>query len=214
MVLILTSIYFVIAALWTGSLALLSDSGHMLTDVGGLAMALLAIYYSEKPTTPKRTYGFYRSEILASLVNSIFLILLSLYIFYEGYQRILYPTHVLGLPMIIVAVIGLGINLVGMRLLHVHSHKNVYSNTHAYEDKEKNGLENLNIAGASLEVFADMLGSAGVIAAGLIILSTGFYLGDPIISICLAAFILFRIWSLLKKSIHILNEGASLTYIP
>jgi cobalt-zinc-cadmium efflux system protein len=116
--------------------------------------------------------------------------------------------------MIIVAVIGLGINLVGMRLLHVHSHKNVDSNTHAYEDKEKNGLENLNIAGASLEVFADMLGSAGVIAAGLIILSTGFYLGDPIISICLAAFILFRIWSLLKKSIHILNEGASLTYIP
>lgn len=211
-VLILTSGYFlvqVLTGLWTGSLALLSDSGHMLTDVGGVAMALIAISYSEKPATPKRTYGFYRSEILASLVNCIFLVLLSLYIFYEGYQRIQHPTQVLGLPMIVVAIVGLGINLVGMRLLRVHSQKHDdESKTHTHKHDRKNGQENLNIAGAYLEVFADMIGSAGVIAAGLIILTTRFYLADPIISICLAAFILLRTWSLLKKAIHILIEGA------
>lgn len=213
-VLILTLGYFVVqvlTSLWTGSLALLSDSGHMLTDVGGLAMALIAISYSKKPATPIRTYGFYRSEILASLANCIFLILLSLYIFYEGYQRIQHPSEVLGLPMIIVAIVGLGINLVGMRLLGVHSHKpddDDQSKTHTHRHNKKNEQENLNIAGASLEVFADMIGSAGVIVAGLIILTTKFYLADAIISICLAAFILFRTWVLVKKAIHILIEGA------
>ena len=197
----------VLTALWTNSLALLSDSGHMLTDVGGLGMALLAISYSVKPATPRRTYGFYRSEILASLINSLFLILLSAYIFYEGYQRIQSPAEVLSVPMIAVATVGLGINLIGMKLLGGHSHNSEdKSKPHLHQNNKKEA-EDLNIRGAYLEVFADTLGSVGVIIAGLIIFTTKFYLADPIISILLAAFILPRTWMLLKKAVHILIEG-------
>jgi cobalt-zinc-cadmium efflux system protein len=208
-VFLLTSVYFIVqvlTALWTSSLALLSDSGHMLTDVGGLGMALLAISYSVKPATPRRTYGFYRSEILASLINSLFLILLSVYIFYEGYQRIQNPTEVLSVPMIAVATVGLAINLIGMKLIGGHSHKSEDKSTphHHQDDKIE---ENLNMRGAYLEVLADMLGSVGVIVAGIIIFTTKFYLADPIISILLAAFILPRTWILLKKAVHILIEG-------
>lgn len=210
-VFLLTLAYFVVqvlTAVWTGSLALLSDSGHMLTDVGGLGMALLAISYSAKPATPRRTYGFFRSEILASLINCLFLISLSVYIFYEGYHRIQNPTEVLSVPMIVVATIGLGINLVGMKLLGGHTHKaEDKSNPHLHHDIKKDTEENLNISGAYLEVLADTLGSVGVIVAGLVIFTTKFYLADPIISILLAAFILPRTWMLLKKAIHILIEG-------
>ena len=97
------------------SLAVISDAGHMLIDVAGLVMALFAISFAAKPPTPKRTYGFYRAEILASLLNCIFLILLSAFILFEAIQRITLPSEVVGLPMIIVASIGLAINLVGLR---------------------------------------------------------------------------------------------------
>jgi len=119
-VLMLTSSYFVIQILVgikIGSLAVISDAGHMLIDVAGLVMALLAISFTQRPATPTRTYGFYRAEILASLLNALFLILLSVFILFEGLHRILHPSEVSGLPMILVASIGLAINLVGMRLL-------------------------------------------------------------------------------------------------
>jgi cobalt-zinc-cadmium efflux system protein len=211
-VLLLTSGFFVIqilVGLKIGSLAIISDAGHMLIDVAGLVMALLAISFTQKPATPVRTYGFYRAEILASLLNSIFLILLSVFILFEGFQRILHPTEVSGLPIIIVASIGLGINLLGIRLL---SKVRVKSGQPDFRKQKYNAplQENLNIHGAYLEVLADTIGSAGVIATGIIIQTTGFYLADPIISIGIVGLILPRTWLLLKKAIHILIEGTPL----
>jgi cobalt-zinc-cadmium efflux system protein len=215
LVLILTSSYFIIqivAGVKIGSLAVISDAGHMLIDVAGLLMALLAISFTQKPATPTRTYGFYRGEILASLLNSIFLILLSVFILTEGFQRIIHPAQVSGLPMTVVASIGLVINLVGVRILSKSNrNRNRSERNHAVEDntkiKAKVTEENLNVHGAYLEVFADTIGSAGVIVAGIIIYFSGFYLADPLISIGIVVLIIPRTWLLLKKAIHILIEG-------
>ena len=215
-VLLLTSSYFVIqimAGIKIGSLALISDAGHMLIDVAGLVMTLLAISFTQKPATPTRTYGFYRAEILASIVNSIFLILLSAFILMEGIERIIHPVQVSGLPMIIVASIGLGINLLGVRILgkvrvnRKESQEDTSQEDYAKIKKEQGIEENLNIHGAYLEVLADSAGSAGVIAAGIIINVSGFYLADPLISIGIVALIVPRTWLLLKKAIHVLIEG-------
>ena len=215
LVLILTSCYFVIqiiAGVKIGSLAVISDAGHMLIDVAGLVMALLAISFTQKPATPTRTYGFYRGEILASLLNSIFLILLSVFILIEGLQRIIHPAPVSGLPMIIVASIGLAINLVGVRILsRARVDKKRIQKDYEVDDynkvKKQVAEENLNVHGAYLEVFADSIGSAGVIVAGIIIHISGYYLADPLISIGIVALIVPRTWLLLKKAIHILIEG-------
>jgi cobalt-zinc-cadmium efflux system protein len=209
LILSLTSAFFVVQILVgfnIGSLALISDAGHMLVDVAGLVMALLAISFSQKPATPVRTYGFYRAEILASLLNSLFLILLSIFISFEAIQRLLHPSEINGLPIIIVASIGLGINLLGIKLL---SKERVKNRTHDNIDNRtsQKELENLNVHGAYLEMLADTLGSAGVIVAGIIIQTTGLYVADPLISIGIVALILPRTWLLLKKAIHILIEG-------
>ena len=208
LVLSLTSAFFVIQILIgfkVGSLALISDAGHMLVDVAGLVMALLAISFSQRPATPIRTYGFYRAEILASLLNSLFLTILSIFILVEAIQRLFHPSEINGLPIIIVAAIGLGINLLGVRLL---SNVRVNDGSHGNVDNHKpQQVENLNVHGAYLEVLADTIGSAGVIAAGIIIQTTGLYLADPLISIGIVALILPRTWLLLKKAIHILIEG-------
>jgi cobalt-zinc-cadmium efflux system protein len=191
-VLLLISSYIVvevISGLLTGSLALIADAGHMLTDAGGLTLALFAINFSSKPATPQRTYGFYRIEILAALANSAVLILVSVYIIYDAYERIIEPPQIKGTALIIVGTIGLVVNLVGMSILKSHAN------------------ENLNIEGAYLEVLKDTLGSVGVIVVGVITSISEFYLVDPIISIGLAFYILPRIWSLMKKSINILMEG-------
>jgi cobalt-zinc-cadmium efflux system protein len=212
-VLMLTCIYFVvqiIVALYTKSLALLADAGHMLADVGGLALVLFAVNYSRKPATLQHTYGFYRVEILAALLNSVVLILISVYILYEAYRRIFEPPAIQGLPMIIVAAIGLGVNFAGLRLLGHSGHTHEVSQA----DKTDKGYEDLNVKSAYLEVLYDTIGSVGVIAAGLIILTTRFYLADPLISIGLALFILPRTWSLMKKSIHILMEGVPANISP
>lgn len=208
LVLSLTSAFFVVQILIgfkVGSLALISDAGHMLVDVAGLVMALLAISFSQRPATPIRTYGFYRAEILASLLNSLFLTILSIFISVEAIQRLFHPSEINGLPIIIVAAIGLGINLLGVRLL---SNVRVNHGSHGNVDNHKpQQVENLNVHGAYLEVLADTIGSAGVIAAGIIIQTTGLYLADPLISIGIVALILPRTWLLLKKAIHILIEG-------
>jgi cobalt-zinc-cadmium efflux system protein len=205
----------IIGGLLTGSLALISESGHMLADVGGLALTLFAINYTRKPATPQRTYGFYRIEILASLVNSLVMVFLSVYILYEGFRRIFEPPEIQSFPMIIVASIGLIMNLIGMRLLGSissdrgggggggHSHW-----FHQEDHHEAQQEDSLNIKAAYFEVLSDTLGSAGVIAAGIIILATKFYLADPVISIGIALFILPRTWSIMKKAIHILMEGS------
>jgi cobalt-zinc-cadmium efflux system protein len=210
-VLLLTSSYFVIqivVGIKIDSLAVISDAGHMLIDVAGLLMALLAISFAGKPPTPRRTYGFYRAEILASLLNSQFLILLSAFILFEAFQRITHPSEVVGLPMIIVASIGLAINLVGLRLIStVRMKGNVRQTTLNSRTDVTPRHENLNIHGAYLEVLADTIGSAGVIAAGIIIETTSYFQADPLISIGIVGLILPRTWLLLKKAIHILIEG-------
>ena len=206
--LLLSALYLaaaVITSYLTHSLALISEAGHMVADVGGLSLTIFAINYTRKPATPQRTYGFYRMEIIASLANSTVLVLLSLYILYEGFKRIFAPPEIISFPMIVVAAIGLVMNLIGMRLLGSnglqHSHR--LGNHHLAVDHS----EDLNINAAYLESLSDTLGSAGVLVTGIIILSTRFYLADPIISIGLAVFILPRTSSLLKKALHILMQG-------
>jgi len=207
LVLSLTSGFFVIQifiGFKVGSLALISDAGHMLVDVAGLVMALLAISFSQRPATPIRTFGFYRAEILASFLNSLFLTVLSVFIVVEAVQRLFHPTEINGISIIIVAAIGLGINLLGVRLL---SNARVNSYSGNLENDKPQQIENLNIHGAYLEVLADTIGSAGVVVAGIIIHTTGIYLADPLISIGIVALILPRTWLLLKRAIHILIEG-------
>ena len=212
-VLSLSSSYFaisIITVLATGSLALLSEAGHVLADMGGIALALFAIIYTRKPATPQRSYGFYRMEILASFVNSVILALLSVYILYEAFGRIFQPPQIQSFPIIIVAAIGLVLNFIGMVLLNnsVHHHHNYHAHTDNNANKQKDQEEILNFKAVYLEVLSDTIGAAGVIAAGTIMLTTKFYLADPIISIVLALFMIPRTWSIMKKAIHILMEGS------
>ena len=179
----------IIGGFWTGSLALLADAGHMLTDVAGVGLALLAIWFAEKPASPERTFGFYRVEILAALTNAVVLILISLYILYEAYQRFKNPPEVESVGMLGVAAIGLVINLIGVYVLRSGSN------------------ESLNMKGAYFEVLSDMLTSIGVIIAGIIMLTTGWYYADPLISAGIGLFILPRTWALLKDAVGVLLEG-------
>lgn len=180
----------VIGGLWFNSLALLADAGHMLTDVFGLALAVAAIWFAERKATPERTYGYYRFEILAALTNSVVLIGISLYILYEAYQRFVEPPEVQSLGMLIVASIGLVINIVGIFILRAGS------------------KESLNMKGAYFEVLSDMLTSIGVMVAGLVMLVVnGWYWVDPLISAGIGLFILPRTWGLLKESVGVLIEG-------
>jgi cobalt-zinc-cadmium efflux system protein len=191
-VLALTTAYLiaeVVGGLLTHSLALLADAGHMLTDVAGIGLALLAIQFAERPATPERTYGFYRVEILAALINGVVLIGISSYILYEAYQRFRNPPEVQSGVMLAVASVGLIINIVGIYLLRAASQ------------------ESLNMKGAYYEVMSDMLTSIGVIAAAVIMLKTGWYYADPLISAGIGLFILPRTWLLLKDAVGVLLEG-------
>ena len=184
----LTATYMVaeiIGGLVTGSLALLADAAHMLTDVAGLALALLAIRFAAREATPQRTFGYLRMEVLSALANAIVLLLLTVYILYEAYQRFLSPPEVLSGPMLIVAAIGLVVNLISMWLLSAGS------------------SESLNMKGAYFEVLGDMLGSIGVIAAALLMMWKGWRLADPIIGAGIGLFIVPRTWSFLKDVTHI-----------
>ena len=191
-VLALTTAYLVaevIGGLLTHSLALLADAGHMLTDVAGLAFALLAIRFAERPATPERTYGYYRIEILAALVNAVVLIGISLYILYEAYERFRNPPEIQSGGMLAVALVGLVVNIAGIYLLKSAS------------------KESLNMKGAYFEVLSDMLTSIGVIVAGIIMLTTGWYYADPLISAGIGLFILPRTWMLLRDAVGVLLEG-------
>lgn len=191
--LVLTTTYMVaevIGGLVTGSLALLADAAHMLTDAGGLALALFAIHIGARPATPQKTYGYLRAEILSALLNAVVLLVLTVYILYEAYQRFRNPPEILSGPMLAVAIVGLVVNLISMRLL------------------AGGASESLNVKGAYFEVLSDMLGSLGVIAAALLMMWTGWTLADPIIGAGIGLFIVPRTWTLLKQAVHILMEGA------
>ena len=193
LVLILTSSFItveVFAGFLLNSLVLIADAGHMFIDICGLFLAWFAIKFSQKPPTPQKTYGFYRFEILAALVNGIIVSLISSYIIYEAYRNFFYFEKSLdSISIISIGIFGLIINLIGISLL------------------QKDAKTNLNIEGAYLEVIKDAIGSVGIIITGIIIFFTNFSLIDPIVSVILVLFIIPRIWSLVKKSIHILMEG-------
>jgi len=178
-----------IGGLLSNSLALLSDAGHMLTDNLALLLSFFAMKFATMPATEKRTFGFYRLEILAALINGIILVLISLYIIYQAYLRMINPQRVEGMLMLIVAVIGLVANIIGAVILMKHSHSN------------------LNIRGAYLHIIGDAFSSVGVVVGGVIILYTGWYLIDPILSILISFVIIYGAWALVKESVSILLES-------
>ncbi|MDN5805192.1 MAG: cation diffusion facilitator family transporter [Microlunatus sp.] len=189
----LTAAYMLVelvTGLVTGSLALLSDAAHMGTDVLGLGMALAAITLAQREAPAQRTYGTYRLEVLAALANGLLLFGVAGYVLYEAWQRFASPPDVPGLPMMAVAAVGLIVNLISFRLLAAGS------------------KESLNLKGAYLEVFSDMLGSVGVIVAAVIIFTTGWRYADPLIGAGIGLFILPRTWKLSAQAVRILMEVA------
>ncbi len=190
---VLTASYMVVefvVGFSVNSLALISDAAHMGTDVLGLGMALAAITLASRPATQQRTYGLYRLEVLAALANGILLFAVAGYVLYEAIRRFSEPPDVPGLPLLITAVIGLIINLISFRLLTAGS------------------KESLNVKGAYLEVMGDLLGSIGVIAAAIILFTTGWAYADPIIGVGIGLFILPRTFKLTRQALRILLEVA------
>ncbi|HEY3477370.1 MAG TPA: cation diffusion facilitator family transporter [Streptomyces sp.] len=189
----LTAGFLVIEAavgLWTGSLSLLADATHMLVDAGGILLSLLAVWFAERPATPAKTYGYYRVEILAALVNGVVLCVMAVGILLATYQRIWQPPHVPGGPIVAVAVLGLAVNMAGLWLLHAGAG------------------ESLNVRSAYLEVLGDAVSSGVVIVTGVVILATGWVVVDPIAGAVIALFLLPRTWSLLRQAVNVLLEGA------
>lgn len=179
----------VVAGLITQSLALLSDAAHMFTDAAALAIALVAIQISKRPADDKRTFGYQRFEILAALFNAFMLFVVAIYILYEAYIRFSKPPEIQSVGMLIVATIGLVINLISMKILMSSANNS------------------LNVKGAYLEVLSDALGSVGVIIGAIVIYFTNWYWVDTIIAVLIGFWVLPRTWVLLKQSINILLEG-------
>jgi cobalt-zinc-cadmium efflux system protein len=179
----------VVGGLLTGSLALLADSGHMLSDVLGLAMAVAAIRFARRPATAGKTYGFYRAEILAALINSLALFGVAVWILVAAWQRLNDPNPIAAVPMLLVAIGGLIVTLLGVLLLH------------------RGAEESFNVRGAFLEVLGDLFGAVGTIIAALIILFTGFTPADALISACIGVLILPRAWALLRSVVDVLLEA-------
>ncbi|WP_261513114.1 cation diffusion facilitator family transporter [Chryseobacterium paludis] len=179
----------VIGGVITNSLALLADAAHMLTDVVGLLLAFIAIKIGERKADSKKTFGYYRTEILAAVINAVVLLGISLYVLYEAYQRFQNPPEVQSKSMLIVAGIGLVVNIVGMMILR------------------KDSEASLNMKGAYFEVLSDMLTSIGVMIAGVIMLTTNWYYADPLISAAIGLLIFPRTWRLLKEAVNVLLES-------
>lgn len=180
----------VVGGILSGSLALLADAGHMLTDTMALTLAALAFYVSKRPPDGKLTYGYQRFQILAAFVNGLSLLAIVGWILFEAIRRFINPRDVLGETMLVIAAIGLVINLLSFAVLHTG-------------DKD-----NLNIRGAALHVAGDLLGSVAAIVAAVIIIYTGWTPIDPILSVAVAGLILKSAWALVKRSAHVLLEGA------
>jgi cobalt-zinc-cadmium efflux system protein len=171
------------------SLSLLADAGHMLSDVAALALSLFAVWIAQKPATDRRTFGWYRTEILAALANAATLIAISIYIFYEAAQRLRAPEPVVGTIVIWVAIGGLLVNVIGAALLH-------------------GGREHsLNVRGAWLHLMTDAAGNVGVIVGGVMIWAWGFAWADPVVSILIGVLVIWSSWGLLKDSVGVLLEG-------
>jgi cobalt-zinc-cadmium efflux system protein len=180
----------VVGGIVAGSLALLADAGHMLTDAGALGLSLFAMRMAQRPATTEKTYGYVRLEILAALVNGAALVVITGLIVHEAWVRLHAPTPVRGGVMLVVAVLGLVANASGTALLHGHARGN------------------LNMRGAYLHVLSDLLGSLGAVGAGIVILLTGWTPADPIVSLVIALLILHSAWRLVREATDILLEAA------
>lgn len=179
----------VIGGLVTNSLALLSDAAHMGTDVIALAISLFAVRLSRRPPDAKRTYGYARMEAIGAMINGGLLFLVAGYILWEAVGRFRDPPDVASTGMLVIAVVGLMVNLISMRLL-----------------KAGSGTS-LNVKGAYLEVWADMLGSIGVIFGAIVIKLTGWTMADPIIAVLIGLWVLPRTWMLLREALQVLMQG-------
>lgn len=173
----------------TGSLALLADAGHMLTDSVALALAWYAFHLGDKPATGRHTYGFSRIKTLVAYTNGLAIFVVALWICYEAWQRFQAPPPILGKPMLIVAGLGLLVNIAGFAILH------------------GGDRENLNMRGAILHVLGDLLGSVAAIGAAIVIIFTGWTPIDPILSVLVAVLILSSAWRLMREAAHVLLEG-------
>ncbi len=180
----------VVGGLATGSLALLADAAHMLSDNLAIGLALFAIWLAGRPSTPERSFGYQRAEILAALVNGVALVAISIWIFVEAWQRLSDPPDVLAGWVAVVAVVGLVVNLVAALMLH------------------RGSRDSLNMQAALRHVLADALGSVGVLVAALVIITTGWEYADPIAGAVIGVLVLASSWSVLRDSVHILLEGA------
>ncbi len=178
-----------VAAYLTRSLALLADAGHMLTDSLALSLSLFAAWITAKPATPEKTYGYYRTEILAALINGVALWLMVAWIYVRAIQRLAHPHHVLTGPMLVVAVLGLLANVASGRILL------------------RAGGRNLNVQAAWLHVWGDALGSCGVIVAGLCIALKGWTVADPLASLFIGLLIAISSWVLIAQSVNVLLEA-------
>jgi len=178
-----------VGAYLTGSLALLADAGHMATDVAGILLAVLAVTFASRPATPQRTYGYYRLEILAAVVNAVLLFAVAAYILVEAWLRWQEPPEVDGPLMMVFGLIGLVANLVGVLLLR------------------RGAKESLNVRGAYLEVLGDGLGSAAVVVAAVLIATRGWQRADVVASVVVALMILPRVWSLLREAVDVLLQA-------
>jgi len=172
----------------TGSLALLADAGHMVSDVFSIGLALVAVTLAQRPASPRRSFGFQRAEIIAAFVNGIALVLVSAWIVWEAIQRLDDPPEILGGWMLVVALAGLAVNATAAVIL------------------VRSGRQSLNVEAAFRHVIADLLGSAGVLVAALVILFTGWDLVDPLVSIAIAILIVASAWGVLRDSTAILME--------
>lgn len=180
----------IVGGVLSQSLALLADAGHMFTDVAALALSIFAMRLAQRPPTERRTYGYARFEILAALLNGTTLLLIAGLIVFEAWERLRDPVVIDGSVMLGVATLGLAVNVVGAVLLHSHAH------------------DNLNVRGAYLHVLGDLLGSLGTIAAGVIVITTGWTMADPLVSVIIALLILFGAWKLVREATDVLLESA------
>lgn len=180
----------VIGGILAGSLALLADAGHMLTDTMALALAAVAFHVSKRPADARLSFGYQRFQILAAFVNGLSLLVVVGWILFEAVRRFLSPTDVLGETMLVVASAGLVINIIAFVVLH------------------GGDRENLNIRGAALHVAGDLLGSVAAIVAAIVIIYTGWMAIDPLLSVAVAFLILKSAWMLVKRSAHVLLEGS------
>ena len=191
----------VIGGFWTGSLALLSDAAHVFMDIFALVLSYLALRLSALPADDRHTYGYHRLEVVAALINGITLGTIAIEIFSESWKRWFNPEPIKSMEMLIIAVIGLVVNLVVAFVLGGHHHE------HEEGDEEHDEAEDLNVRSAYLHVLGDAISSVGVIAAAALIWWTGWTWLDPLMSVFIGILIVVSSWRVLKSSLHILVEG-------